>query len=168
MISPHCVLGFDPGSHGAVAVLTERGDMLRVLDIPTIEVKVGKTRRTRVAAAALASLIAEQRPAHAYVELVTPMPGQGTASMFAFGKAAGIIEGILAAQRISVTFITPQSWKRVIGVTKDKGACRRRAMELWPAAAASFLRVKDDGRAEAALIALAGLRQQPSQPAITP
>lgn len=42
--------------------------------------------------------------------------------------------------------------RRALGLSPDKGASRRRAIELWPAQSAMFARVKDDGRAEAALI----------------
>jgi hypothetical protein len=48
-------------------------------------------------------------------------------------------------------------WKKANGlVKKPKSASRGLAMELWPDAAPLFKRVKDDGRAEACLIARAG------------
>ena len=57
--------------------------------------------------------------------------------------------------------MTPPSWKRLVGIApgKDgaKDAARSEAIRRWPAQAGLFARVKDDGRAEAALIALAGL-----------
>jgi crossover junction endodeoxyribonuclease RuvC len=60
-----------------------------------------------------------------------------------------------------VTFLTPPVWKRAIGIPpgKDgaKDAARSEAIRRWPGQAGLFARVKDDGRAEAALIAVAGL-----------
>ena len=40
-----------------------------------------------------------------------------------------------------------------LGLSADKGVSRRRAIELWPDHRKAFERVKDDGRAEAALLA---------------
>ena len=157
-------LGIDPGANGALVFLAANGDVLAIEDTPSITVKVGKTNRTRVASAALASLIRERMPVHAFVENVGAMPSQGAASMFAFGKAAGIVEGALAGLRIPVTFITPQAWKKAAGIGADKGHARRRAMELFPGWADLFLRAKDDGRAEAALIAWHGLQSMRAVP----
>jgi crossover junction endodeoxyribonuclease RuvC len=60
-----------------------------------------------------------------------------------------------------VAFLTPPTWKRAVGIApgKDgaKDAARSEAIRRWPHQAEFFARVKDDGRAEAALIAVAGL-----------
>jgi crossover junction endodeoxyribonuclease RuvC len=77
---------------------------------------------------------------------------------FAFGRARGVIEGVLAACGLPCKFITPACWKRAVGLTlASKDAARSEAIRRWPGHAALFARVKDDGRAEAALIAIAGL-----------
>jgi len=61
-----------------------------------------------------------------------------------------------------VAFITPPTWKRAVGIPpgKDgaKDAARSEAIRRWPDRAGLFARVKDDGRAEAALIGLCGLQ----------
>jgi crossover junction endodeoxyribonuclease RuvC len=41
-----------------------------------------------------------------------------------------------------------------------KDAARSEAIRCWPGKAGLFARVKDDGRAEAALIAVAGLKRE--------
>lgn len=87
------------------------------------------------------------------LEDVHAMPKQGVTSSFGFGRTKGVIEGVFAANGRPITYVSPAKWKRALGLTKDKGASRRRAIELWPDKAALFARVKDDGRAEAALIA---------------
>jgi crossover junction endodeoxyribonuclease RuvC len=62
-----------------------------------------------------------------------------------------------------VRFIAPPVWKRIIGIppgkigTKDMA--RSEAIRRWPQHAALFARVKDADRAEAALIAVAGLKR---------
>ena len=51
---------------------------------------------------------------------------------------------------------SPAAWKRAVGLSlASKDASRSEAIRRWPAHAACFARVKDDGRAEAALIAVA-------------
>jgi crossover junction endodeoxyribonuclease RuvC len=57
-----------------------------------------------------------------------------------------------------VAFITPANWKRVVGLTlASKDASRAEAIRRWPGHAELFGRVRDDGRAEACLIGVAGL-----------
>ncbi len=80
--------------------------------------------------------------------------------MFNFGRGYGQIEGVLAALEIPVTLVTPQVWKRSLSVPADKSASRARAAQLWPGLAGTFSRVRDDGRAEAALIGLYGAQQR--------
>src|SRR5271168_2883422 len=86
-------------------------------------------------------------------------PDDGSVQAFAFGRCRGAIEGVVAALSIPIDFITPPAWKRLIGIPpgKDgaKDAARSEAIRRWPDKAAWFARVKDHGRAEAALIAVA-------------
>ena len=88
-------------------------------------------------------------------------PEKALQARLAFGRSKGVIEGVCAAAGVPVAFITPSSWKRAIGIPpgKDgaKDAARSEAIRRWPGQAGLFARVKDDGRAEAALIAVAGL-----------
>jgi crossover junction endodeoxyribonuclease RuvC len=50
-------------------------------------------------------------------------------------------------------------WKRALGVKGDKDVSRQRASALLPRHSGLWLRKKDDGRAEAALIAYYGAAQ---------
>ena len=116
----------------------------------------------RVDASLLASIIRElgcEGWLQAYVELVHAMPKQGTVSIASFMKGAGIIEGVLAGLQIPTTLVIPQRWQKFMGVAKGKDAARARAAQLLPKYAGVFSRKKDDGRADAALIALYGWRQ---------
>ena len=115
-----------------------------------------KAQKRQVCPAGLALLMQQLSPHKAIVEKVGAMPGQGVSSMFSFGRSVGIIEGVLAAKQIPVTFVTPQSWQKQSGAAKGKDGSRQRVMELFPREAHLFARVKDDGRADAVLIALAG------------
>ncbi len=151
------ILGIDCGARGAIAWLSLTGELLAVEDMPAAAVTIGGKDRMRVSAPMLAALIRETMPTAAFVEKVGAMPGQGTASMFSFGFSAGLVDGVLAGLGIPTTYVTPQSWKRAAGLTSDKSAVRLRAAQLWPDMARHFARVKDDGRAEAALIARFGV-----------
>lgn len=144
------IIGIDPGLTGAVAIL--EGQSLRVQDIPTAP---GPKGRSVLLHRVLFDLL-DLPPAAAFVELVSARPGQGVTSMFRFGETLGAIHMALAARGHALHQVTPAVWKRHFGITKDKGSSRALAAQRWPDAAAQFARVKDDGRAEAALIAQYG------------
>src|SRR3546814_829098 len=137
--------GFDPGGRGAVALLDDEGRLLEVHDMPYVD--------GHVLAPQLAAVVSVGGVTHALVERAQSMPGQGVASVFRYGPGYGVILGVLGALQVSSELVSPAVWKRAAGLSQAKGASRRRAVELWPAHAALFARVKDDGRAEAALVA---------------
>ena len=129
---------------------------LEVLDIPTLEVKKGSSTKRVVSEIELAQLLESHAGAVAFLERVGARPGQGVTSMFNFGMTNGLIRGMLAAYSYRTTLITPQEWRKRLKVAEGKDGSRQRAMELFPAYASLFKRKKDDGRAEAALIAMFG------------
>jgi crossover junction endodeoxyribonuclease RuvC len=159
------IVAIDPGAHGAIAFLTDAGALITVVDMPSVQVVVGKGKRTRIVAAELARLIRSFQasivygPQRAIVERVGAMPGQGSASMFSFGFAAGIAEGVIAGLMMPIDHVTPVVWKRALHVPADKGGARIRASEEFPEHADLFARVKDDGRAESCLIGLYAARR---------
>lgn len=158
-MSPRLVLGVDPGALGGLAWVDELGDLIAIEDTPIVSMRSGRTMKNRIAVQAFAALVPSRRPAHAVIERVGSMPGQGVSSTFAFGFGAGLLEGALAGMLIPITAVVPQVWKREMKLaSSDKNLSRQRAMQLWPASASLFSRVKDDGRAESALLALWGLR----------
>jgi crossover junction endodeoxyribonuclease RuvC len=106
----------------------------------------------------LIAILDEFKPEEAYIEKVFAMAGQGVTSVFSFGRSLGAIEGVIAARSIKTTLVTPQVWQKAMGVSGGKDGARARAMEVFPWNVDLFKRVKDDGRADAALIACWGLR----------
>jgi len=126
--------------------------------MPVVEVKRGQRNVKQVNAPMLASLIKEISPNRAYVEAVHAMPGQGVSSMFAFGRALGVIEGSLAGLGVPFTLVSPREWTAAMRVKGGKDGSRNRAAELFPRHANLFSRVKDDGRADATLIAVFGAK----------
>lgn len=157
------ILGIDVGAAGAVAVLTEDGELIEVHDMPVL--KAGTKGRSRVNGPLLAGIIETSGAKRAIVEEVGVRPGEGAVGAFAFGRSRGVVEGVLAALAIPTTMITPAAWKRIVRLQAgaDKDSSRNEAIRRWPAKASLFARVKDDGRAEAALIAVAGLKQEGGQ-----
>lgn len=150
------ILGIDIGVEGAIALLHRGGKLISVHDMPIL--KDGPRGRSAINAPLLYGIIANSLAGSAFVESVNARPGEGAVGAFAFGRARGVVEGILAATGLPCTFLTPPAWKRAVGLTlASKDASRAEAIRRWPDRAEWFARVRDDGRAEAALIAVAGM-----------
>lgn len=154
------VAGADPGKTGAFALLVD-GELIDVRDMPTIvEIVAGKPRN-KPTPALMAALFAEWQkggPFCLYIERVSAFPKDSKVGAFSFGKGAGHIEGVAAGMGIPFTLVQPQVWKKATGTPTDKNAARARACQLFPSMAAHFARVRDDGRAEASILALFGHR----------
>jgi len=147
------ILGVDPGNSGALVVLTERGAFVDALNVPIVQ--SGKSYR--VNGAAVAAFLWKYNIIHAYIEKVGSMPGQGVASMFTFGHAAGLVEGVVAGQMIPISHITPQSWKKMAGLTgKEKDCARSRCVQLYPHVRVLDTKVRGGAIGDAILIARAG------------
>jgi len=149
------ILGIDPGLRGACS-LTD-GKTVRLFSIPTFK----STKGREVNWSETASYIQMYgKIDHCFIERVGVMPGQGISSGFKFGYVAGGLRGIIATLRIPVTLVTPSVWKKEFSlIGKDKDASRARATELFPEASSYFVLKSYDGRADATLIALYGLRK---------
>jgi len=73
--------------------------------------------------------------------------------MFSFGRSLGVAESVFGTLGVRVEYVSPQRWKKALGLGRDKDESRMQAIERWPGSAGLFARKKDNGRAEAALIA---------------
>jgi crossover junction endodeoxyribonuclease RuvC len=153
------VIAIDIGLRGAIAFLTAKGELITVFDMPVLN--DGPVGRRAVNGPLLAEIVLKTHATKAFIELVGARPGEGAVGAFAFGRSRGVCEGVLAAVGIPATFIAPAAWKRAIGIPPGKegakGAARAEAIRRWPSRASLFARVKDDVRAEGALIGVAGL-----------
>ena len=147
------ILAIDPGAKGALAFFDVRACTLDVIDIPTVQVKRGQKLKLEISPQMTAALISARKPLVAVMEKTGAMPGQGVSSMYQFGRSVGMLEGILAALQIPVSYVSPQVWQKDVGSRDGKDGNRARAAELYPAYAGEFARKKDDGRADAALMA---------------
>lgn len=150
------ILGIDPGINGAIAEYdTETGHVV-ISDMPTMEVTRNGKKKREVNAQLLSLVVAKAYAKKAVLERVGAMPGQGVTSVFSFGRSVGIVEGVLAAYDIPTTIIIPTVWQKAVGLRGGKDGSRERATQLFPAQADLFVRKKDDGRSDAALIAYYG------------
>jgi len=142
------VVGIDPGISGAIARYNPSKATLDVWDMPILEVNKKKTISPY-----LVANILKEAAAPVYIEKVAAMPGQGVTSMFNFGKGFGVLLGAAAGLGLQTTQVTPQTWMKALKCQKGKDANRQRACELFPQYSHLFSRKKDDGRADAALLA---------------
>ena len=155
---PFTILGIDPGKYGAMASFSfsEGGlELVGLSDFPL-------TRRDRrIDFPRLAEIVQPyQNPetgepkTFAALEWVTSF-GQGRTSAFHFGENLGAWQAVLASHRIPCQLITPQSWKRGMGILgEDKESALFLARELFPGWADALARKKDLDRADAILLGL--------------
>ena len=143
------ILGVDPGFSGALAVLNSERDC-ETLDMPTM----GEKAKKLVDGGAVKRFIEQHDVEYAVIEAVHAMPQQGVSSTFRFGTSYGLILGVIQGMAIPYETVSPRKWKGAMGLSNEKDHSRRVAIEQLPRAAKQFERKKDDGRAEAALLAL--------------
>lgn len=141
------IAGIDPGIGGAVALLTDFG--VEAHDMPVVEIR----GRRHVCPAGVRRLVADLRPDVVVLEHVQGVQGTGATSAFSFGRSFGLVEGVIAGMQLRLVLVRPQVWTAALRVSRDKGSHRAEACRLWPRHAQLFARVRDDGRADAALIA---------------
>lgn len=139
-------LGFDPGFSGAWGMINHHGYFIGCGDMPhnghhilTDEVmeEISKAR--------------DGDDMEVVIEMVASMPKQGVASTFKFGMAFGATIALAERIRCPFHFVTPRIWKKALGLDSDKNRSLALARDLWPDA--PLARQKDNGRAEALLIA---------------
>ena len=153
------IVGIDPGNTGAIALLSPINEVLRIWDMPILQ----DGKRKRINAALLAEIfrdimsLCDFIPPRVFLEKVGVRPQEGAVGAFAFGRGVGILEGVIAANRCRITEVAPNIWKAQMKLTgANKAASRAEVLRRYPALADKLRRVKDDGRAEAILIALWG------------
>lgn len=142
MSKPTKMLGIDPGRNGALALWDiETGD-LQLWSMPdtpagVYELIMGMSKD--VIGCALESPIYMART------------GTKNVSTMAFNY--GVLYTSLVAAKIPFKELAPKRWKGSMDLSKDKRDSLKMAQALFPSNAGSFKRLKDDGLAEAALLA---------------
>jgi crossover junction endodeoxyribonuclease RuvC len=180
------IIGTDPGVSGALCLLLE-GKLVAIFDMPTIETpgkkkltfdkdgmpveKIGK--KHDIDPQGLRRVMANWRD-HAkssltlYSEKMWSRPGQSVTSMDKLMFGSGLVIGVAVGLGFQVKLIAPATWKAQLGVSANKKSSLDLARDLaqdepdnskWTK---MFTRVKDNGRAEAYLIAKYGNKQENS------
>lgn len=163
-------VGIDPGKSGAVVAIEQNRSIRVIEDTPVIEVKKGKKHQHQYLESQMlqvlrrlpvSGLVRDYEVKMVYIERAQAMPGQGGTSMFSIGYGFGLWIMALTALEIPHTRIEPARWKKELGFPTgaDKGASIVRALQLFPKAAEFLRRKKDDGRADALLLAEFARRQ---------
>lgn len=145
-------IGIDPGATGGFAVVGPQGG----LKCAGLTPSAGGFVDAHALAGQISDWIAYLNgDVVAMIEQVHAMPKQGVTSTFKFGTSFGTAIGILAALKVPMDRVTPQTWKKSFALNgKPKDASRLKACELWPERAAETFKLKKSvDAAEAALIA---------------
>lgn len=145
------VLGVDPGQTGGLAIV-HLGRLVKGTRMPVVKVR-GKAQ---VDARAISDWWGDGLVPFdvAVIEAVHAMPGQGVSSSFQFGRMLGGIEALVFSVGKPVHYVTPASWKKAMGLSRDKQASIDAAKIMFGSAADDLIKYKaDEGVAEAALIA---------------
>lgn len=159
-VSRDLVLGIDPGLKGAFCFLSifPKVEIVDIFDAPT-SIRNNKHELDIYELGARLSVHAP-RIRFAVFEDVGVMSGvEGRVSMFNFGKSTGAVIGALGVLGVPIHFVRPAVWKMLSGLTHEKAESRTLAQKTFPTSANLFSRAKDDGRAEAALLAAFGVQR---------
>jgi hypothetical protein len=101
-----CVLGIDPGEKGGFALLSHDG-IAQTWPMPDNEMEIGCLFRNRLSPA---------KVSHCIIERVHSMPKDGRASIFKFGRNAGVLIGMLIANEIAFEEMAPEIWQKALGI----------------------------------------------------
>lgn len=139
-------IGIDPGLiSGAIGAIDHNGKFIYSGDIHAED---GRITFGRLKNQLLDCVNGQD--AQIVIEDVHTMPGQGIASSGRFMRAAGAIEAICFLTG-TTHMVTPNRWKKDMGLDSEKSYGLEMARELWPQAGLKLK--KHHNKAEALLIA---------------
>lgn len=137
-------LGIDPGKKGALALLDTDPMSVTVHDMPGTTTELHDL---------LCTLPVVKK---CVLEKLYPSQVMSRVSISRMFSDFGVLRGALQWCNIPTVEVTPAKWKAAMDLSSDKNASRQMAMQRFPHQDDLFKRVKDDGRAEAALLACYG------------
>ena len=164
------IAGIDPGVTGAVTVGDHRGEAIAIHDTPSytkpVKNRKGIVNRGCFDLRAMYELLASVPDLELVVlEEVNPF---GLAGVAAFSLGSGFLAWQMAAAALNVPvlLVTPQKWKKEIGIPKgsDKDVSRKKALQMFPQAEHRLKRKKDHNRAESTLLYEIGRRHLGHRP----
>ena len=156
------IIGCDPGITGALAIL-EGESLVDVFDMPTRTKRVNGADRPVIDEQGITDMIHEWALKGAkrfIIERVGGLPGQSAPRAFTFGYGFGVVLSVARMLHFDVVQATPLKWRGALEIhsrgRNTKHGSMEQATQFW--GDEHWKRVKDHGRAEAALIALYGAR----------
>lgn len=156
------IVACDPGVSGALALWDWRSGCLDVVRMPVQQKQIaGRKLRTVIDEGEVLSTLqafSAMGATHLFIEAVGGLPGQSAPAAFNFGHGYGAVRMAALAAGLALEAVPPAVWKQALKVPKDKHAARQRASEMIPTHKHLWGMAKDDGLAEAALLALYGER----------
>lgn len=135
-------IGIDPGKKGAIAILDTEAFSVECTDMPDTTAAL----HDYIAGLPIISGGLVEQPF--YPRMI------GITNAAKIAQTYGTLIGALQWRDVPFQEIKPAKWKAAMGLSSSKNASREKASQAFPDQAEMFKRVKDDGRAEAALIAL--------------
>lgn len=135
-------IGIDPGKKGAIAIFDTETYSVECVDMPDTTVAL----HDYIAGLPLIAGGLVEQPF--YPQMI------GITNAVKIASAYGTLIGALQWRDIPFQEIKPAKWKAALGLSSSKNASREKASQMFPDQADLFKRVKDDGRAEAVLIAV--------------
>lgn len=156
------IVACDPGISGALALWDWTTGRLDIARMPTQTKQIaGRKLRTVIDEGEVLSTLqafSAMGATHLFIEAVGGLPGQSAPAAFNFGQGYGTVRVAALAAGMALEAVPPAVWKGALKVSKDKHAARNRASEMIPTHKHLWSMAKDDGLAEAALLALYGER----------
>lgn len=156
------ILSCDPGLGGAFCFYDPKLGRMEVEAMPTFTKKTGKSKNRRTLDEhAVFDLIGRWKAEgaqHFFIEQVGGMPGQSAPAAFSFGTGYGAVRMAAIAHGLTIEAVPAATWKAAMRVTSNKHGTRQRASEMIPTHRQLWQKATDDGKAEAALLALYAYR----------
>lgn len=134
--------GIDPGKKGAIAWLGLDGHLTAV-EMPSTTKDVLDVIESM--AQHDITMLALEKP--------IAMPGQGTKTTSTVFQAYGVLVAGLTVFNVPFIEVAPARWKRNLDLTASKDLSRERATQMFPEYAHLWKLKRQDGVAEAALLA---------------
>lgn len=137
-------LGIDPGRQGAFALFDRAEMTVQTFDMPDT-------------LSGVHSLLADLPPVRvAIIEKPFYPRMVGTKTVAVMAENYGALKSALLWLDIPTIEVRPADWKKALNLGPNKNESRNKASQIFPGNADQWARVKDDGRAESALIAWHG------------
>lgn len=158
------VVGIDVGLTGALAAIDGRGGVIFLADLPIAS--HGKAKwvdGVKLYAILHRIQLLQADPPKLFVEHIHAMPDMGTVAANSKGMTLGSVLAIVGASRLPFQLVAPVKWKRAMGLLSPGSTDQAKKLASLEAARKRFptaplARQKDNGRAEALLLAAYGLQ----------